>query len=320
MGVNTLLNSRERLQVFLSRRLRYDGKSAREHADGTIRAITHRIAHARFIMPAQHFATQHEHVALRGQPKSGTTWMEVMLSSVLSACCSASDITAPCYSPRDVEDVYSDPRDMPSVGERNSRSRAVRLKQSDNSSWRSSKIVVMALWAYKHALPVRLAQTSRFDMDLHAQAHILIDRCEGGVSTSLWSDTCLRHVISWPPTLSIARETKFILLLRDPRAVAVSWFHVLLRLGGIELTNAVPMPLAAPPPPPCSFPAPTACLCGSIALAPTSLLPRFSGTVFWTLPHQRNRRTLRRHTRRRRHLPPARRAHALHNFDSSRLL
>jgi hypothetical protein len=83
--------------------------------------------------------------------------------------------------------------------------------------------MVFASWR-KHMLPVPLLRDD--NANLEASAGVVLAQCATNrtVSGTMWTDQCLRRVLVWPPTV-VSDSTKHVLILRDPRATTVSWFH-----------------------------------------------------------------------------------------------
>eukprot|EP00308_Calcidiscus_leptoporus_P001159 CAMPEP_0119378248 /NCGR_PEP_ID=MMETSP1334-20130426/47491_1 /TAXON_ID=127549 /ORGANISM="Calcidiscus leptoporus, Strain RCC1130" /LENGTH=309 /DNA_ID=CAMNT_0007397383 /DNA_START=90 /DNA_END=1019 /DNA_ORIENTATION=+ len=150
-----------------------------------------------------------ESVLLNGQPKTGTTWLELILTSILHLCCKPPSCT------------FTDDKRQPCFEQR---------QQYFGTPARSERLVNLTLWAKKHALPVRLApravDTKAYAADhLRAASIVLLKECVAtSTHSSIWSDECLSRVIAWP-VAALRLQTKHILLLRDPRAVVVSWYH-----------------------------------------------------------------------------------------------
>jgi hypothetical protein len=153
-------------------------------------------------MPAEFFQ-------LTGQPKSGTTWLEVVLITLIRLSC-----TDECASHYD------------------SAGRQLRINVASAPDMNvAARNVTVELARNKHYLQGFVRTGRRRDnVKLRNSAVTLLRKCSvAGVS--LWSNDCLRH-LGRPARVS--PHTRFILLLRDPRATMVSW----LRFIGGNITNA----------------------------------------------------------------------------------
>lgn len=147
-------------------------------------------------------------MCLRGQPKSGTTWLEVMLVCLVQTSCIPSQHCIYAYesSPKQISVQLA----APGV-----QARSIKLEQ-----WS----IEMPL--LKHTLPptFRLHRADRTgDGRLKNVADLLLHRCVGA-GLSIQSRQCLARIGGYsntPPD----QHTRCIQILRDPRAVVASGYH-----------------------------------------------------------------------------------------------
>ena len=157
-----------------------------------------------------------EQLELKGQPKSGTTWLEVVITTALTVCCANG-------TPSNGTREWLRSCRFEYIAERHPL-----LQVASLPAVAPARTVSLKLHAGygKHELPVRLEKlesNSAARVNLPVVAKVIIDECVR-VNRSLWSDECLKRVIAWP-VHSPSHNVRFLLVLRDPRAVAVSWFH-----------------------------------------------------------------------------------------------
>jgi hypothetical protein len=163
-----------------------------------------------------------DHIYLRGQPKSGTTWLEVVLKSLVGTCCQPPSCRLTDYNHTDMHSHRSVGYDLPAKNAAGARSVKVQFFAPGYPS--------------KHAMPVQIQPedphkqylTPSIILDKHADW--LLTGCLPPLWRSIWTDGCLQHALVWPPKPMIGagaagRPAAYLLILRDPRAVTVSWFH-----------------------------------------------------------------------------------------------
>jgi len=118
-------------------------------------------------------------VELHGQPKSGTTWLEVITDDIVTA--GGGKITSR-------RAYYGDEW----IGPKN-----------------------------KHALPGAKGAAEEVHVDIESSYKAFLKRCvDDGIK--IWSEACVPPATYLGP---LPDNTRYVLILRDPRAVVVSWAH-----------------------------------------------------------------------------------------------
>ena len=156
-------------------------------------------------------------IAVRSQPHSGSAWFAASITLLLTTICSTGQkdegVRCECHE----------------VG--SGRSPHI-LNVSSHITGQQSLVELAAFDNAKHSTPVKLApslaggaaaqllrDSAQLKVLTDSAATTLLTRCIHA-NLSMWSSTCLRLVLpAWPPPLVC--HTTFILLLRDPRSIAL---------------------------------------------------------------------------------------------------
>ena len=159
----------------------------------------------------------YQRISLRGQPKSGTTWLEVIMTTIVQTCCKVADGCSFVDHSGNLEGRTMEMNVTHAQG-----NEALRLTAQDPGR------LVKVTREHKHWVPVvQLSQNVSINLDASAATLLGHHDCTANISTDIWTDACLRHVVRWPVHRHPASSSleRFVLLLRDPCAVAVSWLH-----------------------------------------------------------------------------------------------
>jgi len=132
-------------------------------------------------------------ISVRAQPKSGSTWLEVILIKLVQICC-----IGPCKFDHDI-----------------------RRRHISMSTRSPPQNVSIYPWEAKHALPDGVGNSGDSVL-LSKAAELVLQRC-ANVQFD-WDISCFQSVGAIRTPLQVP-STNYILLLRDPRAVTISWLH-----------------------------------------------------------------------------------------------